>query len=221
VAPGRRGRIGAGVVTLAALAGSWAWFGMPVAQDNDGLRRNEAGQTLRVEFLNDSQTFDRVIIPYVENLRRAGVDAYMTRVDDAQMQSRERPPAYDFDIVVGNALSSLIPGPELKQFYGSDTADMSSFNKMGLRSKAADRLIDLVIAAETREQMLTRTHALDRVLRAERFWVPQWFKAMHTVAFYDQFGYPDTFPPFARGELDFWWYDAEKGARLRAAGVLR
>jgi microcin C transport system substrate-binding protein len=187
----------------------------------DGLRRNAAGQTLRVEFLNDSQSFDRIILPYVENLRRAGVDAVHTRIDNAQMEARERPPNYDFDIVTGNARSTLIPGPELKQFYGSATADVSSFNLMGLKSPAVDRLIETVIGAKSREEMTNATRALDRVLRAERFWVPQWFKDKHTVAYYDMYEHPETLPPFDRGELDFWWFNPDKAAALRAAGVLR
>ena len=187
----------------------------------DGLRRNAAGETLKLEILNDSQTFDRVFIPYVANLRQAGIDAVMTRIDNAQLEARERPPAYDFDIVVGNARASLIPGPELKQFYGSATADVSAFNLMGLKSPAADKLIDLVIAAKTRAEMEARTRALDRVLRAERFWVPQWYKAVHTVAYYDMFEHPETLPPYGRGELDFWWFNADKAEALKAAGVLR
>jgi microcin C transport system substrate-binding protein len=191
------------------------------ALGQDGLRRNAAGQTLRVEFLNDSQSFDRIILPYVENLRRAGVDAVHTRIDNAQMEARERPPNYDFDIVTGNARSTLIPGPELKQFYGSATADVSSFNLMGLKSPAVDRLIETVIGAKSREEMTNATRALDRVLRAERFWVPQWFKDKHTVAYYDMFEHPETLPPYDRGELDFWWFNPDKAAALRAAGVLR
>ncbi|RRH75485.1 extracellular solute-binding protein [Falsigemmobacter faecalis] len=187
----------------------------------DGIRRNAKGEVLKLDILNDSQTFDRVILPFVENLRRAGIDASMTRIDNAQLEARQRPPSYDFDMVVGNARASLIPGAELKQFFGSETADVSAFNLMGLKSKAADRLIDLVIAATTREEMETRTRALDRVLRREYFWVPQWFKANHTVAYYDVFGHPEVLPPFSRGELDFWWYDAEKAAAVKAAGALR
>ena len=191
------------------------------ALGQDGLRRNAAGQTLRVEFLNDSQSFDRIILPFVENLRRAGVDAVHTRIDNAQMEARERPPNYDFDIVTGNARSSLIPGPELKQFYGSATADVSSFNLMGLKSPAVDRLIETVIGAKSREEMTNATRALDRVLRAERFWVPQWYKDKHTVAYYDMYEHPETLPPYDRGELDFWWFNPDKAAALRAAGVLR
>lgn len=187
----------------------------------DGMRRNAAGETLKVEFLNDSQSFDRIILPFVENLRRAGIDAVHTRIDNAQMEARERPPSYDFDIVTGNARASELPGPELKQFYGSATADVSAFNLMGLKSPAVDALVESVIAAKTRDEMTTATRALDRVLRAERFWVPQWFKNKHSVAYYDMFEHPETLPPYARGELDFWWFNADKAAALRAAGALR
>jgi microcin C transport system substrate-binding protein len=191
------------------------------ALGTDGIRRNAAGETLRVEFLNDSQSFDRIILPYVDNLRRAGVDAVHTRIDNVQLESRERPPNYDFDIVTGNARATLIPGPELKQFYGSETADVSTFNLMGLKSPAVDRLIETVIASTSREEMTTATRALDRVLRAERFWVPQWYKDKHWVAYFDMYDHPETLPPFARGELDFWWFNADKAAALRAAGAIR
>jgi len=193
--------------------------GWPVG--TDGLRRNAKGETLRVEFLNDSQTFDRVINPYVENLRRLGVDALMTRVDGAQMESRTRPPSYDFDIATGNARSSYISGSELKQYYGSETADVSAFNMMGLKSPAVDKLIDVVLAAQSQEELTVATKALDRVLRQERFWVPQWFKATHTVAYYDMFEHPETLPPYALGELSFWWYNPEKAEALKASGALR
>jgi microcin C transport system substrate-binding protein len=187
----------------------------------DGLRRNAAGETLKLEFINDSQTFDRVINPFVENLRALGVDAVMTRVDNAQAEARTRPPSYDFDIAVGNARSTYFSGSELKQYYGSATADVSSFNMMGLKSPAVDALIEVVMAADTREELTVATKALDRVLRRELFWVPQWNKNVHTVAYYDIFDHPPELPPYALGEMSFWWYDAEKAAALKAAGVLR
>ncbi len=189
------------------------------AVGSDGLRRNAAGKVLRVEFLNDNQAFDRVINPFVENLRALGVDAVMTKVDNAQMESRTRPPEYDFDIITGNAQSGYFSGSELKQFYGSQTADISSFNAMGLKSPAVDRLTEVVLAADTRDALTVATKALDRVLRAERFWVPQWFKNKHTVAYFDMFEHPETLPPYALGELDFWWFNPEKAAALRAANA--
>ena len=186
---------------------------------NDGLRRNAAGDTLRLEFLNDSQSFDRIINPFVENLRRLGVDARHTRVDSAQMTNRER--SHDFDMITDQLRMSLIPGSGLKQYFGSETADVSVFNKMGLQSEAVDRLIDVVLATETREDMINATRALDRVLRAYRFWVPQWFNDEHWVAYYDMFEHPEELPPYALGHLDFWWFNAENAEALRAAGAIR
>lgn len=188
---------------------------------DDGIRRNAKGETLRVEFLNDSPSFDRVITPYIENLKALGVDAYMTTVDDAQMESRTRPPSYDFDMITGNARSDYIPGADLKQYYGSETSDVSAFNLMGLKSPAVDRLIDVVMAADSNDKMKVATRALDRVLRAERFWVPQWYKNKNTVAYYDMYEHPAELPPYSSGELDFWWYNAEKGEALKAAGVFK
>lgn len=186
---------------------------------DDGLRRKN-GQVLSIEFLNDSQTFDRVINPYVENLKRLGVEARHTRIDNAQMTLRERPPSYDFDIVTAFMTTDYIPGSSLRQFFGSETADTSTFNKMGLQSEAVDRLIEVVLAAEDHEAMVTSVHALDRVLRAEKFWVPQWNKNTHTVAYYDMYEHPETLPPFALGNLDFWWFNADKAEALRAKGAL-
>ncbi|MDD9718343.1 extracellular solute-binding protein [Dinoroseobacter sp. PD6] len=186
---------------------------------DDGLRRKN-GQTLSVEFLNDSQTFDRVINPYVENLKRLGVDARHTRIDNAQMTLRERPPSYDFDLVTTIMATQYIPGSSLRQYFGSETADTSTFNKMGLQSEAVDRLIEVVLGAESNEELTTSVHALDRVLRAEKFWVPQWNKNTHTVAYYDMYEHPETLPPYALGNLDFWWFNAEKAEALRAKGAL-
>jgi microcin C transport system substrate-binding protein len=188
---------------------------------DDGMRRNAKGELLRVEFLEDSPSFDRVINPFVENLRGLGVDAVLTRVDNAQMEDRTRPPKFDFDITNHFNQTGYFSGTELKQYYGSETADVSSFNAMGLKSAAVDRMTDVVLAADSLDSLTTATKALDRVMRAERFATFQWFKAKHTVAYYDIFEHPETLPPYALGELTFWWYNAEKAAALKAAGVLK
>ncbi len=188
---------------------------------DDGLVRNDKGEPLTVEILNDSPTFDRVINPFIENMKALGIDAKMTRVDNAQMEARTRPPEYDFDMTVHNARSGYISGSELKQYYGSETADVSAFNIMGLKSPAVDKLVDVVMGAQSLDELTVATKALDRVLRAERFWVPQWFKNKHTVAYYDMYDHPAELPPYALGELDFWWYNSEKAEALKAAGVLR
>ncbi|MCR9152241.1 MAG: extracellular solute-binding protein [Rhodobacteraceae bacterium] len=183
---------------------------------DDGMRRNAAGETLVIDFLNDSQTFDRVINPYVENLRRLGVDARHNRVDNAQAVNRER--SHDFDIMTHQFPMSYVPGSGLQQYFGSGGVE-DVFNAMGLSDPAVDTLIAGIEAATTSEELAVRVKALDRVLRAHRFWVPQWFKDKHTIAYYDMFEHPETLPPYALGQMDFWWYNAEKGAALKAAGA--
>ncbi|MDD8024316.1 MAG: extracellular solute-binding protein [Paracoccaceae bacterium] len=189
--------------------------GWPVG--NDGMRRNAKGETLRVEILNDSQTFDRVINPYVENLRALGVDAVHSRVDDAQYENRRR--AHDFDLITSHVGQDFIPGADLQQYFGSGSVE-DVFNAMGLANPAIDTLIRQVEEAKTRAELTPRVHALDRALRALVFWVPQWFKATHTVAYFDMYEHPETLPPYTLGELDFWWYNAEKAEKLKAAGAL-
>lgn len=186
---------------------------------DDGRRRNAAGDVLSVEFLNANAGFDRIINPYVENLIRLGIDARMTRVDQAQMTNRER--SYDFEIITASFPMSLIPGAGLKQYFGAETADVSVFNKMGLKSEGIDALVEVVLAADSNASLATAVRALDRALRAERFWVPQWYKNTHWVSYYDMYEHPETLPPYALGNLDFWWFNAEKAEALRAAGAIR
>lgn len=183
---------------------------------DDGMRRKD-GKTLDVEFLNDSQSFDRIILPYIENLKSLGVNASMDRVDPAQMTNRER--SFDFDVITESFAMGFFPGAGLRQYFGSETADTSVFNKAGLKSAAADKLIETIIAAETKDELDVAVRALDRVLRAERFTVQQWFKDKYTLAYFDMFEYPDPLPPYALGYLDFWWYNADKAEKLKAEGA--
>ena len=186
----------------------------------NGIRVNDKGEVLKVAFLNDNSAFDRVITPFVENLKALGIDASLADVDSAQFDQRTSPPNFDFDIITGNARAGMEPGDDIKQFYSSATANNSVYNVMGLASPAVDKLADVVAGAKTKDQMIVDTKALDRVLLAERFWIPQWYKNVYTLAYYDIFGHPDPLPPYALGELSFWWYDADKAAKLKAAGVL-
>ena len=186
---------------------------------DDGMRRNAKGEVLKVDFLNDNPAFDRVITPYVENLKALGIDATLTDVDSAQYDQRVQPP-FDFDIITSNARAGMEPGDDMKQNYSSATANNSVYNVMGLASPAVDKIIDVLAAAKTREEMTVAAHAADRVLLSERFWVPQWYKASYWLAYYDMYGHPEKLPPYALGELSFWWYDADKAAKLKAAGVL-
>ena len=188
---------------------------------DDGMRKNAAGEPLKVEFLNASPAFERIITPYVENLRALGVDAVLNTIDPAQFSERTDPPKFDFDVITANPVNGYEPGGEMKQGYASATKDNSSRNRMGLANPAIDALLDAIEAAKTREDLDTAARATDRVLRSIQFWVPQWFKSVHTVAYYNQYGHPETLPPYALGNLDFWWYDAAAGDKLKSAGVLK
>jgi len=184
---------------------------------DDGLLRNAAGDTLDVEFLNSSTLFDRIINPYVENLRAIGVNAVLTRVDNAQLQQRQRDA--DFDIVTDHFPMGYEPGPSLRQYFGSLGADESLFNVMGLADEGVDALIEIVVDAETQEDLTPAVQALDRVLRAHVFRAPQWYNPNHWVAYYDMYRYPETLPPYALGFLDFWWVDPEAEQALRDQGI--
>ncbi|MHA6266016.1 extracellular solute-binding protein [Aliiroseovarius sp. CAU 1755] len=186
---------------------------------DDGIRRNAKGDTLRVEFLTFSPTFDRVINPYVENLRNIGVDAILNRVDTSQFVDRRY--AFDYDIITDQLAFGYEPGSNLAQSFGSKEAAVSVFNSPGVADPAVDELIDMIRNAQSKEDLVIAARALDRVMRALKIMVPQWYKDKHTVAYYDQFEHPDPLPPYDLGYLDFWWFNADKAAKLKADGVLR
>ena len=184
---------------------------------DDGVRKNKNGATLDIEILNDSQAFTRIIEPFIENLKSLGVNAVHTKIDNAQMTERER--SFDFDIVTGNFPMSFTPGSGLKQYFGSETADVSIFNKAGIKSEVIDELIEVVMAAKTRDELKVAVKTLDRVLRSYYFWIPQWFKDVHTVAYYDYYEHPENLPPYDMGLLDFWWINNEKYNELKNKGA--
>ena len=186
---------------------------------DDGLRRNAEGKTLDVEILNDSQAFDRIINPYIENLKKLGINAVNTKIDNAQMTDRRR--KFDFDILVGFLSTQLTPGSELEQYFGSESADFSIFNLTGIKDQGVDAIIKEVRAAESREELGFAIRALDRILRNKVIWVPQWFKNKHTIAYYDMYEHPEALPPYDIGVLDTWWMNSDKYNDLKGKGALK
>ena len=185
---------------------------------DDGLVRNEAGETLELVIIQRSPEFDRIVNPFVQNLRQIGIDAKLERVDNAQYVERRR--SGDWDLTNQNPGQGFEPGVGLKQWFDSSTAGDSSRNLMALADPGIDRLIQSVIDASTLDELKPRVRALDRVLRANGFWLPQWESGQTWVAYWDQFEHPEELPPLAVGVLDFWWYDEEGAQRLREAGAL-
>ena len=186
--------------------------------DNDGLRRKD-GKSLDIEILNDSQAFDRIINPYIQNLQRLGINAKHVKIDNAQITERKR--AFDFDIIVGFLSTQLTPGSELEQYFGSASADFSIFNLSGLKDENVDKLIKVVRSAQTREELNNSVKVLDRVLRSKIIWVPQWFKNKHTVAYYDFYEKPSNLPPYDLGVLDLWWFNIDKHKKFVDKGIIQ
>ena len=186
---------------------------------DDGLRRNAAGETLKLEFLESSAGFDRILLPYVENLKALGVDATYNRVDPAQFTNRRRD--RDYDMIVASYSTPLLPSTGLRQQFGSEDAATSVFNAAGFADEGADRIIDYIVGATDTETVAAGARALDRVLRAERFLIPIWYLDEYWVSHFDMYEHPETLPPFSLGQLDFWWINPEKEAALKASGALR
>ncbi len=189
---------------------------------DDGLRRNADGKVLHVEFLNDSQSFERIVNPYIENLKRLGVSAVAERVDSAQSLEREK--NFEYDIVTQRYVMSVTPGTELRGIFGSEAANTPGSNNIsGVANPAVDSLIETIENAKTREEMNTAVRALDRVLRAMHIWVPQWYKPFRTIAYFDMYERPfgDTPPNAGIGHLSIWWFNPERAEELRAVGAFQ
>jgi microcin C transport system substrate-binding protein len=113
---------------------------------------------------------------------------------------------------------SSTPGDSLRSFFSSQAAKINgSQNLAGIADPAIDALIEQIIAAETRPLLVTACRALDRAIRAGRYWVPHWYLASHRIAYWDVFGWPEKKPGFARGVPETWWYDPDKAAKLERA----
>lgn len=177
------------------------------SQTPQGLR-NAAGQPLSIEILIDSPSFERIAAPYVKTLKSIGIAASIRMVDAAQYERRAKD--FDFDLTTQRYALRLTPGIELKNFWGSQAAATNgSFNLAGIADPVLDQLIDKIVAAKSRAELVTATRAADRVLRAGYYWVPHWYKGAHNLAFWDKFGWPATKPKYERGALETWWYQAK------------
>lgn len=181
----------------------------------DGKRQNSAGEVFEIEFIIISPTWERVVAPYVKNLVLLGIDATIRRIDPSQFEERIK--TFDFDVVTQRYIIDNTPGAELRNYWSSDAANtQGSRNLSGISNPAIDAMIEAMIGATSRVELETSARALDRLLRAGHYWVPHWFKNIHTIAFWDRFSWPDVKPQFERGVIETWWFDADKAARLES-----
>jgi microcin C transport system substrate-binding protein len=183
----------------------------------DGVLTNtKTGQPFFVEFLLVSPLFERIVEPYIGNLKRLGIQATLRMVDSAQYTRRLS--VFDYDIVVGNFAQSNSPGNEQRDFWGSEAAGREgSQNLIGIKDPAVDKLVDHVIFAKNREELVAATHALDRVLLWNDFVVPQWYAPKVRIAYWNRYGQPETLPGLTPGFMQVWWFDKEKAAQLPGA----
>ncbi len=183
----------------------------------DGKRMLPSGEQITIEFLIDEPTFQPHHLPYIKNLGTLGIAASLRLVDPVQY--RARVDAFDFDITVERFSFSETPGDSLRTYFSSQAAaTKGSQNLAGISDPVVDALIDLIIGAKTRPELVTACKALDRVIRAGRYWIPHWYKASHWVAYWDMFGRPPNKPRYSRGIPETWWYDAEKAKKLEQKG---
>ncbi len=183
-------------------------------QVKDNKLVNAQGRQMKFEFLlNSGSAFERIVLPYVENLRRLGIDASTRSVDTAQYQRRNE--EFDFDITVDAFGQGESPGNEQRDYWTSHAADtQGSQNSVGLKSAAIDKLVDLVISAPDRATLVTRTQALDRVLQWSFLVVPNWHSRVARIASWDRFGRPAVLPR-AGFDPNVWWVDPVKDQALR------
>ena len=176
---------------------------------------NAQGQRFEFEILLNTPTFERVALPYVQWLERLGMVVRVRTVDPAQYQTRID--AFDYDMTVDSMGQSLSPGSEQRDYFTCAKAqENGSQNVAGICDPAIDELVDLVVNAPDREELVARTRALDRVLLWNHFIVPQWHIQSFRIAYWDKFGRPERNPRYNLG-LDSWWIDPAKERALADA----
>jgi microcin C transport system substrate-binding protein len=172
-----------------------------------------AGKPVTVEILVEDPSAERIVLFYKPSLERIGVTASIRVVDTAQYENRLR--SFDYDIIIDQWPESLSPGNEQREYWGSQAADQpGSRNAIGIKNPAIDALIDRVIFAKDRAELVAATRALDRVLLWNFYVVPQFTYGFSRYALWDRFSHAEL-PKYARSGLpSLWWFDAEKAARI-------
>ena len=171
------------------------------------------GEPLTFEIVLASPAFERVVLPYIRNLKRLNITATVRTIDSAQYQERMK--SFDYDMVVGMWSQSMTPGQEQALYWGSASADIQgSRNLLGIKNHAVDWLIAKLSAAKSRAELTFYTKLLDRVLQWNHYIVPHWHSRGNRIARWNKFGIPDATLPLAGFDLDSWWVDPAKQAKL-------
>lgn len=172
----------------------------------DGKLTDDKGETMTVEFLLDQPTFERVVAPFQQSLEKLGIQSTMRTVDTSQYQNRSD--NRDFDIIVETFPQSLSPGNEQREFWGCEAAEApGSRNSIGICDPVVEKIIDRVIYAESRAELIAASRALDRVLLAGHYLIPQWYSPNTRLAYWSRLKHPENMPPYSFGFPTIWWMD--------------
>ncbi|KRR13206.1 hypothetical protein CQ12_31575 [Bradyrhizobium jicamae] len=174
---------------------------------------SKTGAPFALELLGADPSFERVMLFFKPSLERLGINVSVRTIDPTQYENRLR--SWDFDVVVSSWPESLSPGNEQREFWGSPAADMAgSRNIIGIKNPAVDKLIERLIYAKGRDDLVAATRALDRVLLWNHYVVPQWNYPKVRTARWDRFGRPSELPKYGQSAFpSLWWFDADKAAR--------
>jgi microcin C transport system substrate-binding protein len=184
----------------------------------DGKRRLPNGEVFKIEFLNDEPSFEPHHAPYIKNLGTLGIEASLRIVDPVQYRARVED--FDFDIAIERLPALATPGDAMRPFFSSQAAaTKGSYNLAGIADPVIDALIEKILAAENRADLTIACRAFDRVFRAGRYWVPQWYRATHPIAYWDLFAHPGQPPRYAQGvgAPENWWSDPAKVVKAEQA----
>ncbi len=183
----------------------------------NGKMINGKGGPFTIEFLSQSPNDERFVSPYGQALKRIGIDLTIRVVDSAQYVNRFR--SFDFDLVMTVWGQSLSPGNEQRRYWGSKAADIEgSENYAGIKDPAVDALIERVIFAKNRADLVTAVKALDRVLLAHDYVIPAWTLDYDRFAYWNRFSRPEKLPEYSFGFPTVWWYDPTKAAAIGGGG---
>ena len=176
------------------------------------LINKKSGSKFEFELLLVSPAFERIVLPFKDNLAKLGIDVSVRTIDSAQYQNRLD--GFDFDMIVSTFSQSLSPGNEQRNFWGSDAAKTNgSRNIIGISNEVIDSLIEKVISAKDREDLIMTTRALDRVLLWNHYVIPQWHISAYRTLYWDIFDKPSVRPKYSLG-THTWWVDADKASTI-------
>ena len=202
-----KGDLRKNLIVAAALLKEAGWF------VKEGVLQNKDGVHFEFDVLLAQKGFERILAPYAYNLRKLGILLHYRTVDVSLYIRRNR--TFDFDLMVASFPQSQSPGNELYNLWHSSSSnEEGSRNLIGINNKVIDKLIDHIVFAKNREDVVIAARALDRVMLHEEYLIPNWYIAVHRLAYWDKFSYPKKLPLYFSAEnwvLSTWWNKSEIG----------